>query len=65
MSRVDDKKMKKGKKLIFPGLSSSLRAPGNQPEVERERETDREGHGDPSLWWSQGALLNSIRVYTQ
>ena len=50
--------MKEGKRLIFPGLHSQ---PSHSRESARERE--REGHGDPSLWWSKGALLNSVRVY--
>ena len=30
---------------------------------QKERERERDGHGDPSLWWNKGALLNSVWVY--
>ena len=51
-SGVDDERVKEGKRLIFPGF----RAPGNQPEVERERKKQRKKkrHGDPS---SDGAKV--------
>ena len=32
-------------------------------ESARNREREREGHGDPSLWWNKGALFNSVRLY--
>ena len=28
-----------------------------------QKEKEREEHGDPSLWWNKGALLNSVWVY--
>ena len=42
----------KGERLIFPGLEAGFCVPGNQPEIDRERE--KEKHGDPS---SDGAKV--------
>ena len=36
--------MNEGKRLIFPGFH----APGNQPEIERQRERKKERQEDPS-----------------
>ena len=55
----NDERVKEGKRLVLPGSRSGLPAPGNPPEIERERETR-----GPKLWWNKGALLNSVRVYT-
>ena len=30
---------------------------------QKKREREKEGHGDPSLWWNKGALLNSVWIY--
>ena len=57
-SRVNDKKVKEGKRLIFPGLCSQLLR-----SRASARNREREGHRDPSLWWNKGALLNSVWVY--
>ena len=40
----DDERVKEGKRPVFPGPRSGLPTPGNQGEIERERER----HGDPS-----------------
>ena len=62
MSEVDDKKVKEGKRLIFPGLRSW---PSRSRESARNREIEREKEGrrDSGLWWNKGALLNSVRMY--
>ena len=59
-----DERVKEGKRLIFPGLHSRLsRSRESAREREREREGERERErGGPKLWWSKGALLNSVRV---
>ena len=56
-SGVNDKKVKEGKRLIFPGLCSR---PPRSRESARKKEREKEGHGDPSLWWKKGALLKSV-----
>ena len=33
--------MKEGKRLIFPGLPAGFLAPGNQPEIDKEKERKR------------------------
>ena len=54
--------MKEGKRSIFPGLCS--RPPCSRESArKREREREKEGHGYPGLWWSKGALLNSVWIY--
>ena len=52
-SRVNDERVKEGKRLIFPELCSWLSCPR---ESARNRETDRQTdrHGDPS---SDGAKM--------
>ena len=46
----------KGERLIFPGLEAGFCVPGNQPEIDREREKERkkDRHGDQS---SDGAKV--------
>ena len=53
-SGVDDKKVKEGERLIFPGLRSRLPHPrksARNREVERERKEERktDRHRDPSF----------------
>ena len=62
-SRVNDEKMKEGKRLIFPGLHSRpSRSRESARNRKRERERERERWGI-RIWWNKGALLNSVRVY--
>ena len=53
--RVEDERVKEGKRLIFPGLHSRLpRSRESARNRERERERERERDGDPS---SDGAKV--------
>ena len=40
--RVNNERVKEGKRLIFQGCAPRFHVPGNQPETEREREGGRE-----------------------
>ena len=60
-SRVDDKKVKEGKRLIFPGLYSW---PLSSRESVRNRKRGRERKTrGPKLWWSKGVLIHMVWAY--
>ena len=62
-SRVDDERVKEGKRLIFPGLRSwLLHSRESTRNRERERKKERQTRG-PKLWWSKGVLINMVWAY--
>ena len=62
LSAVKNERLKKGKRVIFPGLCSWLSLSRESARI-RETEREREKDTGTKLWWSKGALLNSVRVY--
>ena len=58
--------MKEGKRLIFPGLmAAGFRAPGNQPEIERERDRERKKDtGTKALMEQRCFNQHGVGIYT-
>ena len=52
------RKWKKERGYYSLGYMAGFCAPGNQPEIERERKTQ-----GPKLWWNKDALLHFVKVY--
>ena len=58
--------MKEGKRLIFPGLmAAGFRVPGNQPEIERERDRERKKDtGTKALMEQRCFNQHGMGIYT-
>ena len=63
-SRVNNERVKEGKRLIFPGFH----APGNQPEIERQRERERrerkKDKGTQALMEQRCFNQHAVDIYT-
>ena len=57
--RVHDKKVKEGKRLIFPGLCSRPSC-SRESARNKEREKGRRKDTGTQVWRNKGALLNSV-----
>ena len=55
----------KGERLIFPGLEAGFCVPGNQPEIDREREKERKKDtGTQALMEQRCFNQHGVGIYT-